>query len=194
MAAAASDGSRGDGVGSHEGQGEDIVEIDDEGGDDGKGKGKGGGLEVLRRQSPRLLERRARCSEHIAADPQYWLSVSRAFGDYEFKRPGAEVVSVVPDIRVMELGETDSVLVIASDGVFDVLSNDQVRRVLTRRARFICCGTCQLNTQIFAWKKQFNAGHEHRPAAPWQLQSCNKGNTEGGLCSRVGRQHHCRRY
>eukprot|EP00047_Mylnosiga_fluctuans_P004717 m.236157 g.236157 ORF g.236157 m.236157 type:complete len:330 (-) comp12936_c0_seq1:115-1104(-) len=62
------------------------------------------------------------------------LSVSRAFGDYSFKRtsklpPGKQMVSAEPDIDVRARGAHDELLVLASDGVWDVIPIDYMCEV-----------------------------------------------------------------
>jgi serine/threonine protein phosphatase PrpC len=52
------------------------------------------------------------------------LALSRAFGDRPLKL-GAGVVAT-PDVRVTRLGEHDEILVLASDGAFDVLTGQEV--------------------------------------------------------------------
>jgi len=78
-------------------------------------------------------------SERVAAAGGYvlngrvegLLAVSRAFGDFRFKgtpdkRPEEQPVSPEPDIRVRARGEGVEFLVLACDGVWDVMSNDEV--------------------------------------------------------------------
>ena len=64
------------------------------------------------------------------------LAVSRAFGDYGFKEVtshnmqknqiGAPLVIVNPDIKVVSLTEKDEFMVLACDGLYDVLSSQEV--------------------------------------------------------------------
>lgn len=56
------------------------------------------------------------------------LAVARAFGDFTYKQredlpPEAQEVSCEPEIRIRERKETDRVLVLACDGVWDVWSD-----------------------------------------------------------------------
>jgi serine/threonine protein phosphatase PrpC len=60
------------------------------------------------------------------------LNLSRALGDLEFKTakglgPEAQMVTPVPEVRELELTEGDEFLVLACDGIWDVLSNQEVR-------------------------------------------------------------------
>ena len=50
------------------------------------------------------------------------LAMSRAIGDI-FLKP---YVSAIPDVRVVQLGDRDEFVVLASDGVYDVFDNDEV--------------------------------------------------------------------
>eukprot|EP00038_Savillea_parva_P010505 m.190811 g.190811 ORF g.190811 m.190811 type:complete len:590 (-) comp18138_c0_seq1:90-1859(-) len=54
-----------------------------------------------------------------------FLSVARAFGDVSLKEPDPLVISV-PDIEVRHVLPGDTALVLACDGIFDVLSNQDV--------------------------------------------------------------------
>lgn len=66
------------------------------------------------------------------------LAVSRAFGDACFKDikgsgPHEQLVSAVPDVRTVLIDEHIDFLVIATDGVFDVMTNQQVVNFVIRR-------------------------------------------------------------
>lgn len=63
------------------------------------------------------------------------LSVSRGFGDLEYKQP-AGVVSAVPDVslRVVDLRE-DSFIVLGSDGIWGPLSDSDAVRIVATRLR-----------------------------------------------------------
>lgn len=59
------------------------------------------------------------------------LAVSRALGDFEYKNvqgkgPCEQLVSPEPEIQVIERTELDEFLVLACDGVWDVMSNDEL--------------------------------------------------------------------
>lgn len=60
---------------------------------------------------------------------KWFLSTSRAFGDFELKLPDPVVVST-PEVRVVDLVPEDWAAVIASDGVFDTLSDQNVADVV----------------------------------------------------------------
>eukprot|EP00045_Choanoeca_perplexa_P016138 m.213782 g.213782 ORF g.213782 m.213782 type:complete len:507 (-) comp17180_c0_seq2:2128-3648(-) len=59
-----------------------------------------------------------------ASQPMF-LAVSRAFGDYTLKTPKA-IVSHVPEVSVEMIGEQDTFVVIACDGIWDVLKDQEV--------------------------------------------------------------------
>jgi len=58
------------------------------------------------------------------------LAVARAFGDFEFKKTkelsaSEQAVIAVPDVIIHQRTDTDSFLILACDGIWDVMSNDQ---------------------------------------------------------------------
>eukprot|EP00747_Dinoflagellata_sp_TGD_P058385 gnl/TRDRNA2_/TRDRNA2_151097_c1_seq2.p1 gnl/TRDRNA2_/TRDRNA2_151097_c1~~gnl/TRDRNA2_/TRDRNA2_151097_c1_seq2.p1 ORF type:complete len:865 (-),score=290.92 gnl/TRDRNA2_/TRDRNA2_151097_c1_seq2:108-2702(-) len=62
------------------------------------------------------------------------LAVSRALGDYQFKNP--DIVSAEPDIRIHEVDwEKDEFVIIASDGVWDVISDKEAVKVAQKCLR-----------------------------------------------------------
>lgn len=68
------------------------------------------------------------------------LAVSRALGDYVYKHrrdlpAEAQQVSAEPELRVQPRSAGDQFLVLACDGIWDVMSNDQVAEYLVARAR-----------------------------------------------------------
>lgn len=59
------------------------------------------------------------------------LAVSRALGDFEFKKdnlrgPCEQLVSPEPEVTVIERGPKDEFLVLACDGIWDVMNNDDL--------------------------------------------------------------------
>ncbi|XP_045520590.1 probable protein phosphatase 2C T23F11.1 isoform X1 [Pieris brassicae] len=59
------------------------------------------------------------------------LALSRALGDYFFKRnyrmsPREQIVTAYPDVQVRQLNEDWEFIVIACDGIWEVLSNEEV--------------------------------------------------------------------
>lgn len=68
------------------------------------------------------------------------LNVSRGLGDFDFKKnknleESQQMVSCVPDIQVHALTEKDFVLLIACDGLWDVMSNEEA----VEKARAVFC-------------------------------------------------------
>lgn len=59
------------------------------------------------------------------------LAVSRALGDFEFKKdnlrgPCEQLVSPEPEVTIIERGPKDEFLVLACDGIWDVMNNDDL--------------------------------------------------------------------
>ncbi|CAL8469876.1 g9418 [Coccomyxa elongata] len=70
------------------------------------------------------------------------LNLSRALGDMDYKQskdlgPAAQMVTAVPEVRALRLEPGDEFLILACDGIWDVLSNQQavdfVRKRLAQR-------------------------------------------------------------
>jgi len=66
------------------------------------------------------------------------LAVSRALGDFDYKRsadlePKEQLVSPEPDISVNDREDTDEFLFLACDGIFDVMSNEEVIAYIQRQ-------------------------------------------------------------
>ena len=65
------------------------------------------------------------------------LGTSRGFGDFEFKNkelaPPDQAVTVTPEIMVHDRSNADQFLVLACDGVFDVMTNEQVAAFVVRQ-------------------------------------------------------------
>merc|ERR1711935_1022553 len=55
------------------------------------------------------------------------LAVSRAFGDMALRDAG---VSAVPDVKVQEITPDDQFVILASDGVWDYVSNDEACQIV----------------------------------------------------------------
>ena len=59
------------------------------------------------------------------------LNLSRALGDMEYKQsknlpPAEQIVTAYPDVRKLQLGDEVEFMILACDGIWDVLSNQQV--------------------------------------------------------------------
>lgn len=68
------------------------------------------------------------------------LAVSRALGDFEYKNvegrgPCEQLVSPEPEIFVFERDQEDEFLVLACDGIWDVMSNDELCQFITSRLK-----------------------------------------------------------
>ena len=66
------------------------------------------------------------------------LALSRAIGDFEFKQnknlpPEAQAISAKPDVVVHKITPQDEFLVLACDGIWDVMSNEDVVAFIKRR-------------------------------------------------------------
>lgn len=67
----------------------------------------------------------------VESEISTFLAVSRAFGDRSLKTPGA-LVSCVPEIRRYELGADDLFIIMACDGIWDVLSDEEAVSIAQR--------------------------------------------------------------
>jgi serine/threonine protein phosphatase PrpC len=68
------------------------------------------------------------------------VAVSRSFGDFWFKRnaalkPHQQLVTAEPCIRIHRRHPNDEFLVLCCDGIYDVMSNDQVRRFIRHQLK-----------------------------------------------------------
>lgn len=66
------------------------------------------------------------------------LAVSRALGDFDYKRsehlpPQEQLVSPEPEITIMDRKQEDEFLVLACDGIYDVMSNEDVKKYVRKR-------------------------------------------------------------
>jgi len=57
------------------------------------------------------------------------LAMSRSLGDYVAQSVG---VSPIPEINIYDISADDRVMIIASDGVWEFLSNDQIAELAMR--------------------------------------------------------------
>jgi protein phosphatase PTC2/3 len=69
---------------------------------------------------------------HIVKSESDKLAVSRAFGDFDYKGndqfgPEGQAVCCIPDVVVHQRDKKDNFLVLACDGVWDVMSNEDVK-------------------------------------------------------------------
>ncbi len=76
---------------------------------------------------------RARVYTSMGQSKLRWHATARrALGDLQFKVGGKDVVECTPEMRRVELQAGDSALVLASDGLWDVLGDSEVVAVLAR--------------------------------------------------------------
>lgn len=61
--------------------------------------------------------------------------ICRSIGDPDFKPNGKRIVTSTPDVRVVELNPADSAVVLASDGVWDVVTDDQIAQITNKVPR-----------------------------------------------------------
>lgn len=80
------------------------------------------------------------------------LAMSRAFGDFILKNHG---VIAVPDVSFHRLTPNDQFVVLATDGVWDVLSNEQVVSIVGAADDQKAATRAVVETATAAWKKRF---------------------------------------
>ncbi|KAF5748301.1 protein phosphatase 2C 72 [Tripterygium wilfordii] len=80
------------------------------------------------------------------------LAMSRAFGDFLLKDYG---VIAIPDINHRQLNSNDQFVVIATDGVWDVLSNNQVASMVWAAESEETAAKAVVDAAVAAWKNRF---------------------------------------
>lgn len=80
------------------------------------------------------------------------LAVSRALGDFSYKgaenrTPSHQMVSPEPEVCVMERSPADEFLVLACDGVWDIISNEELCAFIHNRLR-VCTDLRDVCTQV----------------------------------------------
>ncbi|XP_071730353.1 LOW QUALITY PROTEIN: probable protein phosphatase 2C 72 [Rutidosis leptorrhynchoides] len=80
------------------------------------------------------------------------LAMSRAFGDFVLKSHG---IIAVPDVSYHRLTSNDQFLVLASDGVWDVLSNNTVASIVWGAESEESAAKAVVVAAIAAWKQKF---------------------------------------
>ncbi|XP_010536208.1 PREDICTED: probable protein phosphatase 2C 72 isoform X2 [Tarenaya hassleriana] len=110
-------------------------------------------------------ERITRCNGRVFAlkaepyNPRVWLpnrdvpglAMSRAFGDFVLKDYG---IIAVPEVSHRRLTPNDQFLVLATDGVWDVLSNDEVVSIVSSERKPASAAKLVAETAKAAWKKK----------------------------------------
>lgn len=80
------------------------------------------------------------------------LAMSRAFGDFTLKNYG--IISK-PDVSYHHISPNDQFLVLATDGVWDVLSNDQVISIVCATNNAAAAAEAVVQASLDAWKHKF---------------------------------------
>ncbi|KAK8597542.1 hypothetical protein V6N13_094946 [Hibiscus sabdariffa] len=80
------------------------------------------------------------------------LAMSRAFGDFRLKDHG---IIAVPDVSHHHLTPNDHFIVLASDGVWDVLNNDQVASIVMEAESELEAARTVVEAATASWKKKF---------------------------------------
>jgi len=67
------------------------------------------------------------------------LAISRAFGDFQLKMPRlqSDVVSYIPDITSTELTDQDSFVIVACDGLWDVIEDQDAVDIVVEATRVL---------------------------------------------------------
>ncbi|KAF3669437.1 putative protein phosphatase 2C 72 [Capsicum annuum] len=80
------------------------------------------------------------------------LAMSRAFGDFMLKKYG--IISK-PDVSYHHISPNDQFLVLATDGVWDVLSNDQVVSIVCATNNAAAASKAVVDASLSAWNQKF---------------------------------------
>ena len=84
------------------------------------------------------------------------LAVSRALGDYEYKQvegkgPCEQLVSPEPEVSIIERDrEGDQFVVLACDGIWDVMTNEELAEFLHSRMR-LTNDLSSVCNQVYGW-------------------------------------------
>jgi serine/threonine protein phosphatase PrpC len=80
------------------------------------------------------------------------LAMSRAFGDFLLKNHG---IIAIPDVSYRRLTSNDQFLVLATDGVWDVLSNNEVVSIVSAEGSEETAARAVVEAAVSAWKQKF---------------------------------------
>ena len=83
------------------------------------------------------------------------LAVSRAFGDFEYKIDGKMMVEIEPEIESRELQSYCDFIVLACDGLWDVMSNTEAVDLISGKLK---AGLSEKETAEFMCKHAINLG------------------------------------
>ena len=90
------------------------------------------------KEYPRIVKAGGRVVYKRVTCGNKYLAISRGLGDFEFKRNRVlnledQIVTADPEIIYKEIGEDDEFIVLASDGIWDCMTNEQVLEILRMR-------------------------------------------------------------
>ncbi|KAM0932531.1 putative protein-serine/threonine phosphatase [Dioscorea sansibarensis] len=80
------------------------------------------------------------------------LAMARAFGDFQLKNYG---IIAVPQVSYHLLTSRDQFIVLATDGVWDVLTNDQVAAIVWSSSRKEEASKAIVEVAVRAWRRKF---------------------------------------
>ncbi|KAF2304362.1 hypothetical protein GH714_030477 [Hevea brasiliensis] len=80
------------------------------------------------------------------------LAMSRAFGDFLLKNHG---IIALPEISYHRLAPTDQFIILATDGVWDVLSNNKVASIVWAADSEQAAAKAVVEAAVATWKKKF---------------------------------------
>ncbi|XP_058189140.1 probable protein phosphatase 2C 72 [Rhododendron vialii] len=80
------------------------------------------------------------------------LAMSRAFGDFLLKNHG---IIAIPDVSYRRLTSNDQFLVLATDGVWDVLSNNDVVSIVSTEGSEEAAARAVVEAAVSVWKQKF---------------------------------------
>ncbi|KAL0394150.1 UNVERIFIED_CONTAM: putative protein phosphatase 2C 18 [Sesamum latifolium] len=78
--------------------------------------------------------------------------MSRAFGDFVLKNHG---IIATPDVSYHHVSPNDQFLVLASDGVWDVLSNDEVVSIVSEVRSEEAAAKAVVDAAVASWKHKY---------------------------------------
>eukprot|EP00249_Psilotum_nudum_P004939 c18446_g2_i3 orf=703-1461(+) len=80
------------------------------------------------------------------------LAMARAFGDFCLKNFG---VIAVPEVTYRVLNERDQFIVLATDGIWDVLSNEEVVEIVASVSARPSAASAVVESAVHAWKSKY---------------------------------------
>ncbi|KAH7434394.1 hypothetical protein KP509_06G015800 [Ceratopteris richardii] len=86
-------------------------------------------------------------------DDKPGLAMARAFGDFCLKEYG---LSAVPHVSCRKVKETDEFVVLATDGVWDVMSNEEVANVVAKIEPKDMAAKNVVDAAVRKWKRNFS--------------------------------------